>query len=106
MSLPAPVSAVLGSENLARTTVICPGFAFTVSFSPASSFLYPLRHRVLALGVEHPGGDRPEHPELLRLLGGPPNTWTIQVQVAGGTMITALEHLPRGTTLLRAQHAR
>ena len=37
MSLPAPLSAVLGSENLARTTVICPGFAFTVSFSPASS---------------------------------------------------------------------
>jgi hypothetical protein len=27
MSLPAPSSAVLGSENLARTTVICPGFA-------------------------------------------------------------------------------
>jgi hypothetical protein len=36
----------------------------------------------------------PEHPELLRFLDGPPNTWTLQVQVADGTMITALEHLP------------
>jgi hypothetical protein len=31
----------------------------------------------------------PEHPELLRFLEGPPNTMTIQVQVADGTMITA-----------------
>jgi hypothetical protein len=31
----------------------------------------------------------PEHPELLRFLAGPPNTMTIQVQVADGTMITA-----------------
>jgi hypothetical protein len=37
MSLPAPLSTVLGSENLARTTVTCPGCAFSVSFSPASS---------------------------------------------------------------------
>ena len=32
----------------------------------------------------------PEHPELLRWLDGPPNTMTIQVQVADATMITAL----------------
>ena len=37
MSLPALLSAVLGSENLARTTVTWPGFAFTVSFRPASA---------------------------------------------------------------------
>jgi hypothetical protein len=36
-SLPAPLSAVLGNENLARTTVTCPGLAFTVSFNPASA---------------------------------------------------------------------
>lgn len=41
----------------------------------------------------------PEHPELLRFLDGPPDTWTIQVQVAGGIMITALEHLPPGLTI-------
>ena len=41
----------------------------------------------------------PEHPELLRFLEGPPNTWTLQVQVADGTMITALEHLPPGLTI-------
>src|SRR5215468_9717001 len=40
----------------------------------------------------------PEHPELLRFLDGPPNTMTIQVQVADGTMITALEHPPPGLT--------
>ena len=41
----------------------------------------------------------PEHPELLRWLDGPPNTMTIQVQVADGTMITALEHPPPGLTI-------
>jgi hypothetical protein len=41
----------------------------------------------------------PGHPELLRFLEGPPNTWTLQVQVADGTMITALEHLPHGLTI-------
>ena len=41
----------------------------------------------------------PEHPELLRWLPGPPGTMTIQVQVADGTMITALEHPPPGLTL-------
>ena len=30
----------------------------------------------------------PEHPELLRFLDGPPNTMTLQVQVADRTMIT------------------
>src|SRR5215813_9617424 len=40
----------------------------------------------------------PEHPQLLRWLPGPPNTMTIQVQVADGTMITALEHPPPGLT--------
>jgi hypothetical protein len=41
----------------------------------------------------------PGHPELLRWLDGPPNTMTIQVQVADGTMITALEHPPSGLTI-------
>ena len=41
----------------------------------------------------------PEHPQLLRWLPGPPGTMTIQVQVADGTMITALEHPPPGLTL-------
>src|SRR5262252_2185683 len=41
----------------------------------------------------------PEHPQLLRWLPGPPNTMTIQVQVADGIMITALEHPPPGLTL-------
>jgi hypothetical protein len=41
----------------------------------------------------------PEHPQLLRWLEGPPNTMTIQVQVADGIMITALEHPPPGLTI-------
>ena len=40
-----------------------------------------------------------EHPELLRFLKGPPNTMTLQVQVADGTMITALEHPPSGLVI-------
>jgi len=38
----------------------------------------------------------PERPRFLRWVEGPPNTWTIQVQVADGKMITALEHVPPG----------
>lgn len=38
----------------------------------------------------------PVRPELLRFVDGPPNTWTIQVQVADGKMITGLEHIPPG----------
>src|SRR5262249_9743644 len=41
----------------------------------------------------------PEHPQLVRWLPGPPNTMTIQVQVADGLMITGLEHPPPGLTL-------
>src|SRR6516164_6169709 len=41
----------------------------------------------------------PEHPQLRRWLPGPPGTMTIQVQVADGIMITALEHPPPGLTL-------
>src|SRR5262249_50239840 len=35
----------------------------------------------------------------LHFLDGPPNTMTLQVQVADGTMITALEHPPPGLTI-------
>jgi hypothetical protein len=37
--------------------------------------------------------------KLARWLAGPPNTMTIQVQVADGVMITALEHPPPGLTI-------
>src|SRR5262249_3188927 len=40
-----------------------------------------------------------EHPELLHFLDGPPSTMTLQVQVADGLMITALEHAPSGLTI-------
>jgi len=38
----------------------------------------------------------PSTPELLRFIPGPPNTWTLQVQVADGKMITALEKIGDG----------
>src|SRR5690242_1288781 len=38
----------------------------------------------------------PRQPRLVRFLPGPPNTWTLQVQVADGRMITNLEHVPAG----------
>jgi hypothetical protein len=41
----------------------------------------------------------PEHPKLLCWLDGPPSTVTIQVQVADGIMITALEHPRPGLTI-------
>lgn len=38
----------------------------------------------------------PGRPELVRFMPGPPNTWTLQVQVADSRMITNLEHVPAG----------
>jgi hypothetical protein len=38
----------------------------------------------------------PERPRLLRWVPGPPNTWSLQVQVAGGKMVTSLEPIPKG----------
>jgi len=38
----------------------------------------------------------PTDPQLIRWLEGPPNTWTIQIQVAGHRMLTALEHVAPG----------
>ncbi len=36
----------------------------------------------------------PSRPDYLGFVDGPPNTWTIQVQVAEQKLITALEHVP------------
>jgi hypothetical protein len=36
----------------------------------------------------------PRKPELVCWLPGPPNTWTLQIQVADGRMITSLEPIP------------
>ena len=38
----------------------------------------------------------PRVPRLIRFVDGPANTWTIQVQVAGGRMITGLEQIAPG----------
>jgi hypothetical protein len=39
---------------------------------------------------------RPSQPELIKFIPGPANTWTLQVQVAQGKMITALERIGDG----------
>ena len=36
----------------------------------------------------------PTAPKLVRFIDGPPNTWTLQIQVADGRMITGLEQMP------------
>jgi hypothetical protein len=38
----------------------------------------------------------PTSPRFVRFIPGPPNTWTLQVQVADGLMITSLEKIPPG----------
>ena len=38
----------------------------------------------------------PEDPKLLKFIEGPDNTWTLQVQVADGLLITSLEKIPPG----------
>lgn len=37
----------------------------------------------------------PENPEFVRFISGPPNTWTLQVQIAEELMITSLEKIPK-----------
>src|SRR5215471_4426140 len=90
---PDHVGPQRGPAGLSR-----PGRPVRPQAGPAGSRrpVLPVRRRVLALGLVHPGGDRPRAPELLRWLPGPPGTMTIQVQVADGMMITALEHPPPG----------
>ncbi len=39
---------------------------------------------------------RPSDPEFVKFIPGPPNTWTLQVQVADGRMVTALEKIGDG----------
>jgi len=38
----------------------------------------------------------PTQPRFVRYIPGPPNTWTLQVQIAEGRMITSLERIPPG----------
>ncbi|MBI4252313.1 MAG: hypothetical protein HY618_07625 [Candidatus Tectomicrobia bacterium] len=38
----------------------------------------------------------PESPRYLRFVPGPDNTWTLQVQVADGLLVTSLEKIPAG----------
>ena len=35
-------------------------------------------------------------PHVVRYVTGPPNTWTLQVQIADGLMITSQEQIPQG----------
>jgi hypothetical protein len=38
----------------------------------------------------------PEDPRFIRFIPGPPNTWTLQIQIADGLMITSMEKIPPG----------
>jgi hypothetical protein len=71
-----------------------PGFKLAMQEVDGSFFLY-----VAALwepGMSILDVTDPEHPRLVRWIPGPPATWTIQVQVADGRMVTSLEHIPAG----------
>jgi hypothetical protein len=38
----------------------------------------------------------PADPRFIQFMPGPPNTWTLQVQIADGRMITSMERIPPG----------
>lgn len=38
----------------------------------------------------------PARPRFVRFIEGPPNTWTLQIQIADGLMITSMEKIPDG----------
>jgi hypothetical protein len=71
-----------------------PGFKMALREDAGQWFLYLGR-------LWHPGWTildvtDPTEPVLVRSIEGPANTWTIQVQVAGHTMITSLEKIDAG----------
>jgi hypothetical protein len=73
------------------------GFKLALQEVAGRFFLY-------VAGLSHSGWSvlevtDPEHPELLRFVDGPPNTMTLQVQVADRMMITGLEHPFPGLSL-------
>lgn len=81
---------VVGYHDLDRK----PGFKMGLREAGGRWYLYlgRLWHRGWAvLDVTEPAELR-----LLREIRGPANTWTIQVQVAGDTMVTALEKIDHG----------
>ena len=38
----------------------------------------------------------PRKPRFVRFIAGPPNSWTLQIQIADGRMITSMERIPEG----------
>jgi len=38
----------------------------------------------------------PKKPRFVRFIEGPANTWTLQIQIADGKMITSMERIPDG----------
>jgi len=61
------------------------------------------RRYVYAGSMFHPGWSvidvtDPEEPKLANFIPGPPNTWTIQMQVAESRMVVGLEHPAKGWT--------
>jgi hypothetical protein len=81
---------VVGYSDLAGR----PGFKLALQEVGGRFYLYVghLWHRGWSIvDVTDPGA-----PRVVRFIEGPPNTWTIQVQVAGGRMITALERIAPG----------
>lgn len=71
-----------------------PGFKLAMQEVGGRSYLYlgHLWHR----GWSIVDVTDPRAPRLVRFLDGPDNTWTIQVQVADGRMVTALEKIGSG----------
>jgi len=91
-----------------------PGKAWTKNFEPIAYI--PLENRPAFKMALHKAGDRwylytaqfwhsglsivevtdPARPRFVRFIEGPANTWTLQVQIAEGRMVTSLERIPDG----------
>ncbi len=66
-----------------------PGFKLALQEANGSWFLY-MGH-LWDSGWSILDVTEPSEPRLIRFIEGPPNTWTLQIQVAAGKMLTALE---------------
>src|SRR5262245_35855929 len=86
------------SKNISAVSYIhlCdrPGFKMAIHRHGERWFLYSAHFWTSGLSIIEI--TNPEEPKFVRFIPGPENTWTLQIQIADGRMITSLERIAEG----------
>ena len=87
--------SVVGYSNLEDR----PGFKMSIVESNGRWYLY-MGH-LWHFGWSIVDVTDPSNPKVVKFIPGPSNTWTIQMEISGNTMITALEQIAEGWGVIR-----